>query len=326
MEMLPLALLADAGENIAVNEVFCPGLRVSGTVKPLMLKPVPEALAAEIVKGPVPGLVNVTVCNPLMPTRTFPKLTLEGLAVSCPCTPAPLSEIVVGEFVALLMTTTLPVTLPATVGANNTFSVTDWLGGRVVLAPTPLTLNPTPAAVRFETVTFEFPVFVSVAGRELLPPTFKLPKLRLDGLAASKKVGAPPVPLSAIVRGEPGTLLVIEMLPAKLPADVGENVAVKGAVCPGLRIRGTVKPVMLKPVPEALAAEIVTPAVPEFVRVTDTEPLLPMRRLPKLTLEGLAMSWPCVPVPLRATVMVGLVALLVIVMLPEAFPAAVGEN
>jgi hypothetical protein len=42
-----------------VNEVFPPALIVTGTAKPLMLKPAPEALAAEIVTLAVPGFVNV---------------------------------------------------------------------------------------------------------------------------------------------------------------------------------------------------------------------------------------------------------------------------
>ncbi len=91
---------------------------------PVMLNPVPEALAAEIVTLAVPELLNVKVCVPLLPTSTFPKLKLEGLAVSVPCTPVPLNAIVAGEFVALLATLTLPVTPPAEAGAKATLRVT----------------------------------------------------------------------------------------------------------------------------------------------------------------------------------------------------------
>jgi hypothetical protein len=61
----------------------------------------------------------------------------------------------------------------------------------------------------------------------------------------------------------------------------------KDVLCPGTSVDGVDKPLTLKPVPETLAAEIVTLAVPEFVRVMDTDPLVPTRRLPKLTLAGL---------------------------------------
>lgn len=82
----------------------------------------------------------------------------------------------------------------------------------------------------------------------------------------------------------------METLPAALPADVGENFAVNEAFWPALIVRGRVNPLIVKPGPEAEAAEMVTLAVPVFVNVTGTEPLLPTRRLPKLTLAGLAES------------------------------------
>jgi len=52
------------------------------------------------------------------------------------------------------------------------------------------------------------------------------------------------------------------------------------------------KPATAKPVPEALADEIVMLAVPEFVRVIDCNPLLPTATLPKLTFAELAVSFP----------------------------------
>ncbi len=124
METLPVALPVAEGANCPLNVVFCPAASVSGTDKPVMLKPVPKTLAAEMVTLAVPELLNVKVCVPLLPTSTLPKLKLEGLAVSVPCTPVPLKAIVAGEFVALLATLTLPVTLPAAAGAKATLRVT----------------------------------------------------------------------------------------------------------------------------------------------------------------------------------------------------------
>ena len=124
IETPPVKPLVEVGPKLAVNEVVCPALRVAGTVNPAMLKPVPEALAPEIVTLAVPELLSVMVCVPLLPTSTFPKLKLEGLGVSAPCTPVPLKAIVAGEFVALLATLTLPVTLPAAAGAKATLRVT----------------------------------------------------------------------------------------------------------------------------------------------------------------------------------------------------------
>ncbi len=70
-------------------------------------------------------------------------------------------------------------------------------------------------------------------------------------------------------------MLVIETLPLALPEVVGVNVALNDEFAPALIVTGTVKPLMLNPVPVAVAAVMVTLAVPVFVSVTDCEPLLP---------------------------------------------------
>lgn len=133
-----------------------------------------------------------------------------------------------------------------------------------------------------------------------------------------------PVPLKEIVRGEPGAVLVIERLPDAPPADAGENFALNDVFCPAVRVTGTDKPDMLNPVPDTLAAVIMTLAVPEFVKVTGTVALLPTSKLPKLIVDGLAERAACVPVPVSATV--GSEELLVTVMVPEAFPVTVGSK
>src|SRR2546428_2533243 len=161
-------------------------------------------------------------------------------------------------------------------------------GVRVVPALTPLALKPVPLAVTLETVTLEFPVFVSVALKEPLPPTFTFPKLRLAGFAPSRKVAATPVPLSGIVRGEPGALLTKEIEPVTLPAVVGAKAALNVVLPPAASVSGRDKPLMLNPVPEALAAGTDTHAAPEQANAKVGCPLLPTRTFPKLTLAGLA--------------------------------------
>ena len=160
--------------------------------------------------------------------------------------------ILIGEFVALLSTDTLPVTLPAAAGANAMFSETDCPGVTVVPVLTPLALNPVPETVMLAIVTVEVPLFVSVALNELLLPRFTFPKLKVVGFAPSSKVGATPVPLNGMVIGEPGALLTSEIEPVTLPADVGANTALNVAVLPGAIVTGRTRPVMLKPVPETL--------------------------------------------------------------------------
>src|SRR6266478_9871863 len=95
---------------------------------------------------------------------------------------------VAGELVALLVTETLPVTLPVAAGAKVTFKVAVCPGVRIVPADTPLALKPAPEMLTFEIVTLELPELVSVTARVLLAPVFTLPKLKLVGLALSRSV------------------------------------------------------------------------------------------------------------------------------------------
>jgi hypothetical protein len=101
-----------------------------------------------------------------------------------------------------------------------------------------------------------------------------------------------PLPLKAIVVGELGALLTIEMLPLALPAVVGANCALNVVLSPAPNVTGVLNPLILIPAPDAVAPEIVTLAVPEFVSVMDCVPLLPTATDPKFTVDGLAPSWP----------------------------------
>jgi hypothetical protein len=60
-------------------------------------------------------------------------------------------------------------------------------------------VKPAPVVFAEEMLTLEFPVFVKVADRLVLLPTFTFPKLRLDTLKLNSWVPATPVPLRAIV-------------------------------------------------------------------------------------------------------------------------------
>jgi hypothetical protein len=121
----------------------------------------------------------------VLPTRTRLGETQTGKAALAACAPVPDREIVAGEFVALLVSVAVPVTLPVADGANVTFKVADCPGVSVVPVDTPLTLNPAPETETFEIETFELPEFFTVIGRELLEPVFTLPKLKLLGEAVS---------------------------------------------------------------------------------------------------------------------------------------------
>ena len=135
-----------------------------------------------------------------------------------------------------------------------------------------------------------------------------------------------PDPVKAIASGDPGAVLTIEMLPVAAPAAVGENFAAKDVLCPAASVAGVDIPEILNPVPDALPCEIVMLAVPEFVKVTFTDPLAPTSKLPKLMLDGFAARLPCTPVPVSGIEIVESFAVLVIVMPPDAVPAVAGAN
>jgi hypothetical protein len=104
--------------------------------------------------------------------------------------------------------------------------------------------------------------------------------------------GATTVAESGIFNVALEALLVIAIFPLEEPAVVGASVTVNVTVCPAIKVRGAVKPVMLYPVPLAAALEIVTLALPEFVTVSESDWLLPVWTLPKFRLAVCAVSAP----------------------------------
>jgi hypothetical protein len=221
----------------------------------------------------------------------------------------------------------LPEKLPLALGEN--LAVKDVLPPAAIVAgiASPERLNPVPDALACEMTVLAFPGLLRVIVAVPVLPVFTLLKFTLVGLMVSKGCGgAVPIPLSAMLSGEFGALLVIEMLPLAFPAEVGANLAVNDVAWPALSVTGVVNPLKLKPAPEELADEITTLAVPVFVNVTEIDSLAPVIRLPKLMPAGLADNRPCVPMPVNGMVNDGFEALLLIVIVPTEFPVAVGVN
>ena len=93
-------------------------------------------------------------------------------------------------------------------------------------------------------------MLVSVICLVLLAPVETFPKLRLAGFGDSWPVAAAvPVPLKAMVRGEPLASLVTVTLPVTLPVVAGEKVTVRVAACEALIVTGVVTPLEPKPAP-----------------------------------------------------------------------------
>ncbi len=70
--MLPVALPAAAGSNVALNETLCPLERITPTAPPA-LNPAPETTTFEIVTLELPVLVSVTVWVLVLEMLTLPK-------------------------------------------------------------------------------------------------------------------------------------------------------------------------------------------------------------------------------------------------------------
>jgi hypothetical protein len=180
----PVTAPAVVGAKLTVNVEVPPAAIVRGVASPESPKPVPDSAALLIVRVADPGFEIVTVCVLVTPVVTFPKLTEAGVTEICDCTPVPLSAMVAGELVALLVTVTPPLKLPLAVGANATSNEVD-CPALNVMGDSPLTVNPLPVTLSFDTETLPVPVFVRVTVFVVLVPAATLPKLNEVGEAES---------------------------------------------------------------------------------------------------------------------------------------------
>ena len=145
-------------------------------------------------------------------------------------------------------------------------------------------------------------------------------KLTVCGVAAT------PLPVNAIVAGEPAALLLTVTLPLAPPAVVGLKITLNVNFCDGDNVTGTLAPLNEKPVPLMLICEIWILALPVLVTVSVCVEERPVSTLPKLTLVELneSVSVAAIPVPLKDTPVGDPAALLTSDMLPLAEPVADG--
>lgn len=102
-------------------------MSVTGVLAPLRVNPAPFSLICEICTFALPVFVIVSGSIDEVPVFTFPnpKLVVLKESTTVCATPVPLSGIVAGEFGALLTIVTLPLAVPADVGANCTLKLLD---------------------------------------------------------------------------------------------------------------------------------------------------------------------------------------------------------
>ena len=84
-------------------------------------------------------MVTLNVCDFVCPSTMLPKLNVAGETFRPACTPVPVKATVSGEPVALLVTVTDPLALPAVLGLKPIDSVKICPGVRVKGVPKPLT-------------------------------------------------------------------------------------------------------------------------------------------------------------------------------------------
>ena len=187
IDTLPFTVPAVAGANVTVRTAVWFGVRIKPEVTPLALNPAPVTVTLEIVTFEFPLFFRVVVSALLLPVFTFPKGKLVGVAPSrvVEAVPVPLNAIASGEFGALLTSETDPLTLPAVVGANIRLNVVLPPAAIVLGRGRPVVLKPAPVTLACVIVKLAFPLFDSVIGCELLLPVITLPKLTLEGFAAS---------------------------------------------------------------------------------------------------------------------------------------------
>lgn len=263
MLTLPFAAPAADGANCTLTAMLWFGDSV--TAPPPLVIEYPEPLAdiPEIATFELPVLVTVKLCVAELPSFTLPKLRLLGLTLMLcvEATPVPLSATAAGEFGALLITDTLPLVLPAEVGAYCTVKLLLCPGVKVIGAEMPLRLKPLPVTVACEIVRLAFPLFLTCTVCVFALPVATEPKLALDGVTLS--AACAPVPVTAATVLIP-SLLVTVMLPDTAPVAVGAYCTVIAALCEGANVTGMLNPLTETPAPLATTCVTVTLEFPVF--------------------------------------------------------------
>lgn len=222
------------------------------------------------VYGPPETVARYT----LYPTTSVEVLAAHERSTLCcgGAVPLPVKDSLVGEFEALLAKEMFAEAVPLDCGVNVT--VTDVVCPAVIVNgnDTPLSLNSDELAEADDTVTFD-PVAVKVAVNWLLWPTTTLPKFKVVGLTPNWP-GTVPVPDNEMVRVELEASEVNEIVPLVAPAAAGAKVAPKVKLCPAIRVRGRLSPLMLNPLPLTLACDTVIVVPPVFVKVSVCDVLL----------------------------------------------------
>jgi hypothetical protein len=164
----------------------------------------------------------------------FPNDKLLGLAPSknVGACPVPDKLIVRDDGLPFVASTIEPVTDPLAEGSKVALNVVLAPAATVVDVVRPVWPNPAPFTVIWEKLSVVLPPLCNVICCESVVPFATVPKARLVGF--DEICACNPVPERAIVAGEFGALLVIEMVPEALPPVAGVKVTEKVVLDPAL--------------------------------------------------------------------------------------------
>jgi hypothetical protein len=294
---VPLTAPLDFGWKLTVKETLWPSSITAGSDKPLSANS-ELLLLAEVTLTFPPVAVSVPVAVPVLPTVTFPRLSVVGPTVNCvvAATPFPLRAATVVGGEALLEKVSLALVEPLDCGWK--FTVKDALLPSAIVSGIDNPLNAKLELLLLAEVMVTLPdEAVSVPVAVLLPPTFTLPKLSVPGVTANFD-GRKPMPVAdkGTARVEFEAFDVIATLPLAFAEVLEVNTTEKCALWPADRVNGRLSPLALNPSPVTGACVITTVEVPLLVTVAVCDWLTPACTPEKATLAGVTLNWPAAAV------------------------------
>jgi hypothetical protein len=240
----PVTAPIAAGLNTTWPIFDCPGVKVSGSVRPDTENPAPAGVTCVTTRLAVPVLEIVMFFDDEVPVVTFPNVNVVGLTpiFATGETPVPARVITGGVVPELDTRVTLPLTAPAVVGANLICPTEDCAAAIVKGNENPVTVNPAPVTLRAVTVRFDPPVFWIVRFWVAEAPTVTFAKFTLTGVTFACGCGVDPVPASPTLGTTFDASLVTATEPLELPPEVGLKRMVTFAVWPAGMESGNVMP------------------------------------------------------------------------------------
>ena len=281
----PVAAPTAAGSKVTVSVAVCPWLSVSGKLAPDMLKPAPVTVPVLMVSGDVPVEVRVTDCGvAAVFTVTLPKAMLPVLRLRV--------RVLAFSVMAKVLEMAPAVAVRVAVCAVVTEATAAEKATPVELAGTVTVAGRVTAGSLLERLTLS-PPLPAAAARVTVQASVPAPVIEpgVQERALSVPGAAVPVPLRLITAdGLEVELLVRVIVPVAAPTVAGSKLTVSVADWPWLRVSGKLAPDMLKPEPVTVPALMVSGAVPEEVKVTDSGvAAVPTVALPKAMLAVLSL-------------------------------------